>query len=91
MLDVHRLIQEAVIRSLRNNLSEYFTAVVFLLFTVFERLYLDYLPEKDKWRGYSQLLSHVFSMLRRYKTFQAASLDKITPPKFIELLWEVAW
>ena len=91
MLDVHRLIQEAVIHSLRDNLPDYFTAVVFLLFTVFERPDLDYLPEKDEWRGLSQLLSHVFSMLRRYKAFKAASSDKPTPPKFLELLWKVGW
>jgi hypothetical protein len=91
MLDVHRLIQEAVINSLRDNLSEYFTVVAFLLFTVFERTHLDYLPEKDEWRGYSQLLSHVFSMVRRYKAFRAALSDTSTPPKFLELLWKVTW
>lgn len=90
MLDVHPLIQEAVIYSLKDNLSGYFTAVIFLLFNVFKRPNLDSFPEKDEWRAYSQLLSHVFSMARRYKAFRAASSDASTPPNFLELLWKVA-
>lgn len=91
MLDVHRLIQDAVVHSLHDGLSEHFTGIIFLLFTVFDRPRLDYLPEKDEWRGYSQLLSHLFSMLRRYKAYKAASSDTSTPSKLLDLLWKVAW
>jgi hypothetical protein len=91
MLDVHRLIQEAVIYNLRDNISDYFTAVVFVLFNTFNRLNVDYLPKKDEQRAYSLLLSHVFSMVRRYEAFRAASLDTLTPPNFLELLQKVTW
>jgi hypothetical protein len=89
MLDVHRLIQEAVIHNLRDNISEYFAAVVFVLFNTFKRLNVDNLTEKDEWRAYSLLLPHVFSMVRCYKAFKAGSLATSTPPNFIELLWKV--
>jgi hypothetical protein len=90
MLDVHRLIQEAVIYNLRDNISEYFAAIVFVLFNTFKRLNVGNLPEKDEWRAYSLLLPHVFSMVRCYKAFKAVSLATSTPPNFIELLWKVA-
>src|SRR5579862_9353476 len=66
MLDIHRLIQEAVIHSLGENLLDYFNAVIFLLFAVFDQIQLENVPENDEWRLYSQLLSHIFSMVHRY-------------------------
>jgi hypothetical protein len=81
MLDVHQLIQEAVIYNLKDTISEYFTAIVFVLFNTFKRLNVDNLPEKDEWRAYSLLLPHVFSMVRCYKAFKV-SLATSTPPNF---------
>lgn len=91
MLDVHRLIQEAVIYNLRDNISEYFTAIIFVLLNTFNRINTVYLPKKDERRAYSLLLSHVFSMVRRYKVFRAVSPDTSTLPNFLELLGKVTW